>query len=341
MAGRETFRDVHHDAMMTNISIAHFQDTSAFVAGRFFPMMSVMKASDVFTTYPQGYFNRIYETDRAEEAEANSISYATGEDSYSCKIDALRIFIPDEKRANVDSQRKLDMESTRIVTDAILMKKEKVFADKFLATSKWAKDLTGVASGATGDQFVHWDNSASDPVKDINNACKDIVLRTGGRKPNKMLMTYDVWKALQLHADIIDRVKYNGGGGNNSPAMVTMTALAQLFEIDQIMVMSTIQNEALDGVEDATTGLPAVTNAFMSSKTVLLGHVPMSAGLMTPVAGLTFLWNRFISHGAGGGPRTRRYRKPEIRGEYIEVEMAMDQKMVSKEMCTLLSSVIS
>lgn len=341
MPGRENFRDVHHDAMMTNISIAHFQDTDAFVAGRFFPMMSVQKASDVFTTYPQGYFNRIHESDRSEETEANSITYATGEDNYSCKQSALRVFISDEKRANVDSQRRLDEEAIRIVTDSILRTKEKLFVDTFLSSGKWAKDLTGTAGTAGANEFVQWDNDSADPVADVSKQRVEIALRTGGRKPNRAIMTLDVWEKLKLNADIIDRVKYSGGIGNNNPAQVTMQAVSALFELDDILIMSTIQNAADDGIEDATTGLPSVDNEFMASKKFLMGYVPSSAGLMTPVAGLTFLWNNFVQHGANGGPRVRRYRKSEIQGEYIEVAMAMDQKLVSKEMCTLFDDVIA
>lgn len=341
MEKRETYRDVHHDAMMTNVSIAHFQDTTKFVAGRFFPTMSVNKASDVFTTYPQGYFNRIYDADRSEEAEANSVSYGTNQDAYVCKVEALRIFISDERRANVDGQRRLDMEATRVVTDAMMLTKEKTFYDNFLTTGKWASDYTGVAATPTSKQFVKWDDSASDPIDDVLKIKKEITLRSGGRAPNKGLMTYDVWLKLQTNGDIIDRIKYSGGVGNSTPAMVTKQSVAALFELDEILIMSTIQNEAFAGIEDSTTGLPAVDNKFMAEKLFLIGHVPQTAGLMTPVAGLTFLWNRFIPHGSNGGPRTRRYRKSEIRGEYIEVEMAMDQKLVSKEMCTLMTSVIS
>jgi len=345
MPGRESYRDVHHDAMLTNISIAFFQDTSNFIAGRFFPIIPVRKASDVFTTYPQGYFNRRYDTKRAEEAEANSISYGTDEDSYSAKIDALRIFISDEKRANVDSQRNLDMEATQVVTEAILLAREKVFVDNFLTAGKWSKTLTGHASNTSGDYFLHWSdqdgsgnaNPISDPIMDVKKASLDIVKRSGGRYPNKALMTADVWLTLSEHPEIIKRI--NASSSNNNPAMVTKQAVAALFELDEILVFKSIENKASDEVEGAD-GKPKVDNEFMAEKTFLLGHVPSSAGLMRPVAGATFLWNRFIQHGANAGPRTRRYRKPEIRGEYIEVEMAMDQKLIAPELCTLFKDVV-
>jgi len=340
---RENFADVHYDRPLTNISCAYFQDPSVFVSGRFFPIMNVMKASDRFDTYPQGYWNRIYDSRRAEESVANSITYKVKADSYSVGDDALRHFISDKKRANVDTQRKLDMEATTLVTQAIALAKEHQFAETYMqSTSAWTHKKAVPDSPVTNPSDPRWNNkwnsSASDPVKDVKAICKDIYLSSAGRKPNKAIITYDVWIELTEHEDIVDRVKYMGT--NTNPGKVTMQAVASLFELDEILVMTSIGNEALAKVEDSN-GNPPVDNQFLVTKTMLIGHVPQSVGLMTPCAGITFAWNSYIAHSAMAGPSIRRYRPTDGRkGEYIEAELSIDQKLVSGDMGAIITNLV-
>ena len=333
----ETFRDVHVDRPLTNFSIAHFQNTADFVAHRFFPVVSVNYASDQFDFYPSGYFNRIHDTLRGEESKANSISYKVISKNYSCGEDALRTFISDRKRANADSQRRLDQEASILVTNAMLLKKEKEFVETFMKPGVWSTDYTGANSSPSGKQFLKWSDAASDPVKDIGLIRMEMI-RAGKRRPNKGIMTLDVYETLRNHPDILDRIKYTGS--STSPAMASVRALAELFELDEILIMQTVVNVAADGVEDSN-GLPPTDDQFLTSKKFLLGYVQESAGLMAPIAGATFLHNRYISQGVQGGPAIRRYREnPAIKGEYIEAEMSMDQRIIAPDLGCLLDECI-
>ena len=337
----QTFRDVHVDRSLSNLSIAHWQTTDMFVSGRFFSNLPVINASDTYTTYPQGYFNRIYDSKRAEDGIANSIQYKTVEETYSVKEDALRIFISDKKRANADPHRNLDMEATEAVTNAIMIGKEQDFSDTFLTTGKWSKDITGWDStGIAGaNQRLAWDLASADPVQDVLDEIVEMVKRGGGRRPNKGLMTLDLYMKVREHPSILDRVRYNQG--NAAPAQITTQALAMLFELDEIMLMQTVINMADDGIEDSTTGLPPVNNQFISSEAFLMCHVPPGAGLYTATASLTFAWNQYIAHGLNAGPAIRRYRPQDGRkGEFIEAELAIDQKIVSKDLGTLFTGMI-
>ena len=337
---RETYRDVHADRPLTNISAAYFQDQSVFVSGKLFPIVNVSKASDTFDVYPQGYWNRIYESARGEESVANSITYKVTKDKYAVGDDALRIFISDKKRANTDSQRRLDMEATQIVTQALALAKENDFAAKYMGQTSWTTAYQGSGSAVTGTTAItKWSDDSSEPIAQIKEACKAVYLASAGRKANRMIVTYDVWITLTEHPDLVERVKYMGT--NDRPGEVTKKAVASLFEMDEIMVMSSIANTADAQVEDSTSGLPAVKNEFLQTGTVLLGHVPKNVGLMTPCSGITFTWSDYVRPSAMAGPTIRRYRPMDGRkGEYIEAELAIDQKLVSKDMAAIFTSVI-
>lgn len=340
MPRNETYRDVHIDRPLTNFSIALWQDHSVYVAQTFFPVVPVTNASDTYTTYPQGYFNRIYETARSEDGKANSVGYKTLQDSYSCGEDALRIFISDKKRANVDSQRNLDYEANEVVLNAMLMGKEKKFSDTFLATSKWSRDVQGVAAGPTGAQVLSWADSSADPVGDVLNEILTMTVNSGGLRPNKALMTLDVYLAVREHSAVLDRVKY--GGTNERPGQVSLQALAALFELDELVIMQTVLNSAVDGIEDSVTGLPPVSNAFLATQKMLLVHATPTVGLYKPVAACTFAWNQYIAMGVNAGPAVRRYREsPAIKGEYIEAELSIDQKLVAADLGTLMYDLLA
>ena len=334
---RESYRDVHVDRPMSNFSVAHFQNTAEFVGHRFFPSMTVNFASDEFDFYPSGFFNRIHDSKRAEEGVANSIGYRVTKKNYSCGENALRTFISDRRRANTDSQRMLDQEAAILVTNALLLDKEQEFVNAFMTPGLWSTDWTGSATPTGTEQFLKWSDMASDPVRDMNNLQVELI-RKGKRKPNKMLMTLDVWNVLRNHPDILERIKYTGS--NNDPAKINLRAVAALFEVDEILIMQTVVNIALEGVEDAD-GLPPTIDEFMAANTVLYAYVTAQGGLMSPTAGLQFFHSRYIQHGLNGGPAIRRYSGVEgKKGEYIEAEMSMDRRAVAPDLGALLTSVI-
>lgn len=338
MANPEGFgaQSVHYDRPLSNYSAAVFLDKSNFVAHRIFPRISVKNLSDKFDFYPTGYFTRIYDSQRAEEAVANRINYNLSRKSYSCEEYALRTFISDKKRSNVDSQRNLDFEATMLVQDALLLGAEKRFVDNFLATGVWGLDYKGVASVATGNQFVKWSDAASDPILDMKKMSKEMLLK-GYRRPNTALMTRDVFDVLTEHPDIMARIEY--GGTPDRPAMITKSAIAALFELDRIEIMDTVYNTAVDGLADAN-GNPPTTNAFMVEKKLLLLNLDMRTGLMSPNAAVTFSPN-WLGINTGGAPAIRRYREGmAVRGEYIEGEWCYDQRIVCPDLGLFASDVI-
>lgn len=336
---RETFRDVHVDRPLTNMSLHYIQNTADFIAHRFFPTVSVNNASDLYDYYPSGYFDRIHESKRAEEGIANTIGYKVSQKSYSVEEDALRTFISDKKRANADSSRRLDAEATALVTRALLLAKEKRFVETFMTTGLWTTNMVGKASSPNpaNNEFLKWTDASSDPIGDIAKV-RMAMLKAGKHLPNKAIMTYDVYEAIRNHPDFMDRIKYTGT--SDRPAMTHLKSMAELFELDEILLMKTLLNVAPESVEDSN-GNPATTYEFMASKTILLGYVEPSVGLMSPVAGVNFAWNRYIGMGVQNGPVVRRYREnPAKKGEYIEAEMAQQFQMVAPDLGALMTDVI-
>ena len=177
----QSYRDVHVDTLLSNFSVALWQDTSVFVGTRFFGVQNVSKASDLYKVFPQGYFNRAVKTRRAEEGVANSVGYKTKEEAYSCQDDALRIFVSDRKRANTDQQEQLDQASTTVVTESILIGKEQEFVEKFLSDGKWAKDYQVGTDTLPGSGTKNWSDPTAEIESDVVLLAEEFVIQSGGR----------------------------------------------------------------------------------------------------------------------------------------------------------------
>lgn len=327
----QSYRDVHVDSLLSDFSVALWQDTSVFVGTRFFGVQNVSKASDKYRIYEQGHFNRQYKTRRAEEGVANSVGYKTGEGSYSCNDDALRIFVSDRKRANFDGREtELDQASTKVVMDSLLISKEQEFVDNFLTAGKWTKDYQVGTDTLPGSGTNNWSNANAEIQEDVIKIAEEFVRQSGGRRPNKILMSLDVYNIVRLAPSILDLV---GGGSTTAlPAHVMREKLAQLFEVDEVVVMQSIVNVANDEVVDGS-GNPVATNQFMASGVFLMCFVADDGGLMSPTAAATFVHSNYISLGTDNGPSVRRYAgTPGQRGEYIEAEMSIDQKLVAPDL---------
>lgn len=331
----QSYRDVHVDSLLSNFSVALWQDTAVFVGTRFFGVQNVNKASDKFKVYPPGHFSRAYKTRRAEEGVANSVGYKTKEDSYSCDDDALRIFISDRKRANADNQERLDQAATQVVTESLLIGKEQEFVEKFLTAGKWTKDYQVGTANLPGSGTNNWSDASADILKDVLLLRQEFVKQSSGRMPNKILMTLDVKDIVRLHPSIVDLV--NGGATTDKPAkVVTNEMLAQLFEVDEVVVMQSIVNLANDEVVDENDN-PVASNSFVATGKFLMAYIDPNGGLMAPTAGATFVHSNYVGLGVDNGPAVRRYPgAPGQKGEYIEAEMSIDQKLVAADLGMLL-----
>jgi len=326
--------DVHINAPLTNISIAFAQNHANFVAARVFPNIPVAKQSDAFFTYDRGAFNRDEMEERTPGTESAGGSYTIGDDTYFAKERAYHRDVPDSVRANADGPIKLDKEATLFVTLKGLIKREVTWVASFFPTTHapgdtWTFSVDGAATKTADASFdatsgsnnnkVFWNAAASTPVEDIR-LLKRIVLESTGFMPNVLTLGRPVFDILVDHPDIIGRLNR---GQTSGAAKANKNSLAELFEVDEILVMDAIKNTAKKG--------QTAVHSFIGGKNALLSYRPPSAGLMTPSAGYTFSWTgRF---GAGeDGMRIKRFRREALEADRIEIGMAYDQKLIAADL---------
>lgn len=328
--------EVHVSRPLTNLSIAYLQTQNSFVAGQVFPNVSVQKQADIYYKYPRDAFNRNGMRRRAPNTQSAGTDYAVTTDTYYCVVWALHHDISDDVRANVDDQINPDRDATNLLTMQGLINREAAFVAKYFAGGIWTGgDYDGVAAAPATGQFIQWDQATSTPIEDVRAYATNVQERTGGFRPNTLVLGRRVLDKLIDHPDLIDRIKYSGGVSPSQPAIVNMQALAALFEVNRVVVMNGVANSANEGATES--------NAFLGGKHALLVYAAPSPGVMMPSAGYTFVWtNRVGASAASQGFVISKFRRaPEYKADRVEVEAAYDQKLVAADLGVFLENAVA
>ena len=327
---------VHIDAPLTNLTIAFLQDAGGFIADRVFPKVSVSKKTDKYYIYNRADFNRTGQVQaRAPRTQAPRVGMTLSQDTYSAEVFSLATDFDFHTLANEDAALDIRSAASQMLTHQLLIDREIKWANSYFAGGIWGTDWDGVASAPSANQVIQWSNyTTSTPIQDVTNIMRAVQLKSGGFKPNVMVVGKEVRDTLVNHPTILARL--NGGATVTNTALVTDAKLAEIFGVEEFMVMETIRNNGLEGL--------AESNAFIGGKLVALYYRPRSSGLMIPSAGYTFTWDE-LENASGHGISIKSYRGDYLAidgiAEVLEANMAYDHKVVSTDLGAVIDSVIA
>ena len=324
---------VHIDQPLSNLTLAYVQEQSTFIADKVFPTVGVQRQSDKYYIYDRANMNRSGDVKRlAPRTEVNRIGMAISNSSYFADVYGLGMDFDEQTLANEDAMLEIRSAGAETLTNRLLIHREKAFADTFFKTGVWTTEVAGAASGAGTP--VYWnDYTNSTPISDVTAGARGMQLVSGGFKPNTMVVGKEVRDILVNHPDILARL--NGGSTINNPALITDGKLAEIFGMENFLVMEAVENTAAEGL--------AESSAFIGGKNALLVHTPRSSGLMTPAAGLTFAWNNIPSVN-NLGVTVESYSDDALKrqqvAEHIQVKMAYDMKVVGADLGYFFNAIV-
>jgi len=314
--------DVHVNRPLTNISVAYLQSMDDFIADKVFPNIPVAKQSDRYFEYlKQQWFRTDAQVRGLSQESAGSGYEIDNTPNYFAKVQALHKDIDDQLRGNSDQPINLDSEATEFVTRGLALRREKDWAAKYFTTGIW----TGSSTLTDIVPAVLWDVAGSVPITNIRTEMAAMKKLTGFR-PNKLILSDDVWVILQDNADFLDRIAITG------TKIVTTQLLASVLDIDEVLIASVVEDTAAEG---ATAAMD-----WVYSKDALLVYAAPRPSLMQPSAGYTFSWTGYLG-ASSQGTRIKRMRLDQINSDRIEGEMAYDQKLVASDLGCYFDGVIS
>ena len=172
---------------------------------------------------------------------------------------------------------------------------------QYFKTGIWTGELAGQAT-SDSTHVMYWDLSTSSPITDIRHAKTQARLNAGGFVPNIGVFSRPVFDKLVDHPDFIDRTKYGQTAPN--PAMATRRIIAEILELEEVLVMDAVYNTAAEGATES--------NSYIGGLSAGLFYRPKNAGLMVPSAGYTFNWTGMIGQTGGAGLRIKTFRMEHL-----------------------------
>jgi hypothetical protein len=159
-----------------------------------------------------------------------------------------------------------------------------------------------------------WSDANSAPINDIE-AARAEVIEACQTLPNTLVLPYEVFVKLRIHPAILANLQYTHSG------VPTVEILAQIFDVERVLVPRAVQNVAYPGQSPAM--------AYVWGKHAFLAYVPPRAGLKTLAFALTFSWNN--APGAIHGRCVENWRDDTRKGTMIRVQRYYDQKIVCRD----------
>ncbi len=327
-----TVTDVHVNAALTNISVAYVQSQDVYIADKVFPMVPVQHKTDVYFVWSKADFFRDEAQMRADGVESAGSGVNLTTQTYTANVWALHQDIGPQVRANADPSVDLDIVATRQLMQKLLIRRDRIFMTKFMATGKWGTDVTGTAGGTPGSSTpAYWDDDANgDPFTDIAVG-QTTVLQNTGYMPNTLVLAWPVYQALRKHPLVVDRIKYTT---KTFAGTITPELLAAAFDVDRVLVSKAVYNSAGENL--------AASMTFAMGKHALLCYSAPSPGLMVPTAGYTFAWQGFTGLNALG-VRISQIPMPWLGLGTIrnEADMAFDMQVVGSDLGYFFSGIVS
>lgn len=319
---------LHVDRYLTRYSVNYVQERKNFIAQRAASVIPVQKQSDLYVVYDRGYFWRDEVAPRALGGRPQQVGYKLGQGNYNATEYALEHIIDDRQRANVDDPIRLDENAVTLLTQKHMIKQDRVWAQNFFTTGKWATEATGITSTPSGNNFLQFQDHSSDPVGVIDSY-KDIINEKTGFMPNTLVLGAAVRRVLRTHPDISDRIKYTQTG------IADEDVLSKLFEVPTVVCARSVHNAAAEG---ATNSFEYITDPYA----MLLAYIEPNPGLDSPTAIANFAWTGLIpgvTNTLGGV--IERGRDPRAHSDYFQGRMAWDLRIIAPDLAVFFNEAVA
>ena len=320
---------------LTNMALAYFQNSNNYFAKAIFPICQVNLSSDIFYKFSKEDLLRDNWQRKPEYGQVMPAVISEETDTYNCQVDQMIMGISQIRQTDLQRRqgpalaRDPRQQRVKTMAEQANIHMDRLFANKYFKAGAWANEFTGVDTTTTeGNQTIKFTNHNSDPIKFIDEQ-KTLIHQNTGRTPNRLALGAQVFDALKLHPAILERVKY--GGTTANPASVTENVLAQLFGVEHLVVLKSIQNTAAQGA-DAQMGYIGDPTAL------LLAYATNAPAVDEPSAGYIFTWDML----GNGQYMPIMHRKPNDARHTEEVEglMATDMKKTADDLAVFATGLV-
>lgn len=235
--GKLAIQDVKVDPVLTNLSVEYSNE--AYVAEQIMPVAEVSARSGLYYKYDKSKF-RNTESYRAPGTRANSVDYGLTTATYGPVLEhALETEVPKELIDQADDALDPLKDAANNVMERHLISRETELATTMQNGSVMTQKIT--LSSST-DKWSDYANS--DPIGDIQTG-KDTIHGSIFKEPNTLVLPRQTWVKLKHHPQIKAELGYSRS------QVVKLSDLADILEIERVLIAGAGQNTADEGQTDA------------------------------------------------------------------------------------------
>jgi len=268
--GNIDLSQVHINYALTNLSIAY--TNGAFLAETVAPVVPTDKQSNKYFVYGFERFRRRQDL-RAPGARPKETGWTVSSNTYYADGHMVRGWYPWEGPANADPAIDLDIDTTEVTTDNVLLAQECNLVD-LLKANCTTVDLSA-SSGAN-----QLDNATNDPIAYFDLQ-KETVAKQIGRQPNTILFGRPAWRAFRNNPNVL---KHIYGTTVLAPdKQITPEMASEKLEIPTVLISEAMYDTVPEGEAHALD--------YIWGDLVLLFYRDPGAGRRKLNLATTFLWN--------------------------------------------------
>lgn len=303
------------DPALTAVVIGY--RNQALIADQVLPRMNVGKQDYKYMTLTKRDMYSIPETAVGRKGVPREVEFGGTEATGTCENHALMDFVPQGDVANADSRYDplgRAAEGTQALLD---LAREKRTADLVFAAGNFPSGNKATLSGTS-----QWSHASSDPVNAILTALDVPLIR-----PNIMVLGQEVWTKLRQHAKVIAAVAMTGGNAA-SGGVAMRRAVADLFELEDIIVGQGYLNTAKKGQTDS------FSRVWGKHAALLRRDMTPNAGRVTTF-GFTASWM---------GPTAYQWFDPNpgvAGGTYVKVGDSTDEVICASDLGYLFTDAVA
>lgn len=317
---------------LTNMSVAYFQPDDWFVSPFIFPIVPVQLSTSYYYIFSKGDLARDNVARKPENGKVTPMMFGSTQDLYSCQVDQIIVGLDqirtlDYQRSGAPGMADPRRARVRIATEQLKLHMDRTFAEGYFKSGIWSNEYTGTSSTPSGKQFYKFNDANFDPVG-FFGTLRTEMMKNGRRRPNVLALGVEAYEGLKSNPDILERVKYSGCTAN--PATINQNVLAQLLEIDRVVVLNSTYNAGGYGTEDM--------QFICDSKGALLCYAAPNPAVDEASAGYTFAWDML---GNGQYIAFDQYEGENgTHTEFVEGLMSTTPKKVCDELGVFLTACV-
>jgi hypothetical protein len=293
-------------------------DQAGFIAGGVLPVLNVAKQTGYFGKLRREDMLQTRDTQRAPGGGYARQQFKFTDDSFTCVEHGAEEPV-DDRESEMYSDY-FDAESLAAIRarDAVLRNREIRVADAIFNTTTWT------ATSVTNE----WDDlTNATPIDDVEGRVQ--ALYDAGVVANTLIVTWKVFRNLRNCQQIRDRIDSSGAGDRSLASDISAAKLAEIFDLDRVLVGRGIKNTANQGQSVSLT--PIWSNEYAA-----VCRTATSNDIREPCVGRTFHWSE---DGSTFGGTIESYRDESVRSDIIRVREDTDENIIYTTALELLDNI--